>query len=319
MANRAYMVPLRDDLAGMGLYVYDLKPNGSQKSSVLDGVGQSHYLHHSFNAQADDQVVNAAEGLVSGSPNRITIAATAAADVIAPGGNETLLTQATDFGLKAYLRERVHVNPGVNDDTLNQAELNLMFNSIAARADPQNLIPGGSNNLALADINGFLVAHAGAGTDLDGAGATSDSFGSVEDIIRILSGEVYRTRENTCVADQAGAFLSLTDRNTRVTGNQLAFPVYAQGGFLATAEVGFRAVPGLVPNGALRLSAKAGVLAAFAAPTGVAVLNPNFSRVGMTPTAARPFAQNPFDNVVIPANGIAPLCTVFDQAGIRID
>jgi hypothetical protein len=310
MAKRAYMIPLRNDLSGMGLYVYDLVPNGSQKNNNLDGVGQSHYLKHNFDAEADDQVVNAAEGLVSGSATTDTISAIAAADVVAPGGNDSSLTQATDFGLKAYLRDRVVADPGGAADTLSQGELDNIYDSIVALV----LNTG-------AEINVILVAEAGAGTELTSAGG-SDSFGTVEEVVRILSGEVYRVRDNTVVADAAGAFMDLATRQSRVTNSIFADPVYAQGDFLSSDEVGYRAVPELALTEAVRLSANGGVLFGFGPDNpngGITVLNPNFTYTGGTPTAIRPLAVNPFNGTTLPATGLGPAVAVFDTDGNRID
>ena len=92
-----------------------------------------------------------AEGLLSGSATTDTITALAAADVVAPAGNDSSLTQATEFGLKAYLRDRVHVNPGGAGDTLDQAQLNNLYDDIVA------LVAAGSDlTLAVINRNNFV-------------------------------------------------------------------------------------------------------------------------------------------------------------------
>src|SRR3989344_4302099 len=105
MANRIYIIPRRNDLAGAGISLRDLKPNAGQKNSIYDGQHQNVYVAEPLD-QAGATVV---DGLVyvSGSKNT-TLTANAVADDTTGGGNDVTAMQATSFGLASYLKDRVH-------------------------------------------------------------------------------------------------------------------------------------------------------------------------------------------------------------------
>jgi hypothetical protein len=88
---------------------------------------------------------------------------------------------------------------GAGGGALTFAEAKAAASSILARVYARG-------TLTLAVINGFLVAAAGAGTELTDAGG-SDSTGSVEDILKILAGETYIVSAGTQIEDGAGAFV----------------------------------------------------------------------------------------------------------------
>ncbi len=313
MANRVYTIAKRSDVNGMGIQFDDLAPNTSQKSSTYDGVGQrfsttvggltsvvhsaegaSHYLRHFSKDAASHTAALVNLGGGTGAP---------VVDDTTGGGDDcTRMTVAT-LGLLGYLRERVHVNPTGDNDFMLAAEALNVANDIYAR-----VIAGSS--LLLADINTILNAlqNQGADTDLDGAGANSTSFGTVDDILRILAGEVYTTPVNTIVADEAGNWLGLTARGVLVDA-ATEFTAVSQGSFDLTA----RQISTLTRNTSVNISAGEGKLSKVAAAT-FGFINPSFAYTAGAVTAIKPRAVLlDADNVA--ANGIGSPLGVYDSTG----
>ncbi len=256
MANRVFIIPLRSDLAGVGLNLGDLHPNAGQKNSVYDGEAQNAYISE-MHDQEGATVVNGI-AYVSGALNTTLLAAhNDIDDDSTGGGNDCSATQQTCFGLAAYLLDRVEQANAVNDPPLTIAQANAAAGAIEAAA-----LAG--NPLTLAAINTLLVAAAGAGTELTNAGGTN-SFGTVEDILRILSGEIYRLPLLTILSTIAGGagFRTLAQRQV-LTAAQTPAQIttqgqfYASGGFLVAGDSGYRAKPTLVPTGAFNISNAAG-------------------------------------------------------------
>lgn len=301
MANRTYIVPQRLDIDRSLLYVYDLLPNGSQKNNNLDGEGQSHYLKHSQDRPG--ATVVSGNSYLSGNLTTSPLSGTTVAD-IEGGGNDSSVTDSADFGLLAYLRDRVHVNPGGDSDFMIQAEALAVVDDLNAR-----VLAGQS--LTLSDINTVLNTNlTGADTDLDGS--VSDSFGSVQDILRILCGEVYRVNGNTVVGDELGAFADQATRASRVSNNATANAVFASGAFLTETDSGFRDLPQLALTEAVRLSARGGQLRGYL--NSLTLLNPSFAYTAADVTAATPRAFD-IGGTAIPSTGSFPVVTVYDQDG----
>lgn len=256
---RAYIVLARNDLDENSLQVLDLKPNSSLKHSVYEGAGQTGYLP--FYVQ-NDTVALTADG----------------------GGIRT--TNDLYYGLAAYLLDNVE-NVGGGNVALTAAEANNIAAAILGR------VAAGSS-LKLADINTLINAEAGvSNSDLDGTVANSASTGSVEDILRILAGEVYRVPSGSAVSTAAngfpgtgathtpvGAFVtrpSVTQTLTKPGGKSpfgkvlLSTPP-AQSG---TQDTEFRDVRVIVDTGSLHLSALTGALSKLASSSFV-FLNPTF-------------------------------------------
>lgn len=294
MANRVFTISKRSDADGMNIYFDDLHPNSSQKSSTYDGEGASHYLRwfsrdaavHTaalFDVGDGDALDPVVKDTVAGGPaNDVTVSA-------------ALVTR----GLLAYLRDRVHVNPGGQDRFMTKAEALAVAGDIWAR-----VIVGGSMTLAV--VNGFLNARCvGADNDLEGTNGTS--FGSVVDILRILSGEVYQVPVDTIQGDQNGNWLGLAARLVLVTNAVLFTPV-AQGSFTTA-----RPVPVLTRNGSINISAGGGKLFGFGAAT-FGFLNPAHAYSAAAVTALVPRAIN-LDGSNIAATGIASAVGVYDSTG----
>lgn len=307
---RAYIIARRNDLDGMLLHFTDLQPNAGQRNSVYDGDPQNHYVKFAlgpFGATVVDGV-----NFASGSLNT-TVAGNALDDDTTGGGDDVEATQVTEFGLATYLLDRVQ-NGGVSSATAppltaalaNEAAQDLMDIMETAAA------------LTITAINTALNAVGGiANTDLDGAATLSRSFGTVDDVLRILSGEAYRTPEFTIVANVGGQFQTLAARQALVDAQDVGAnggsTFVASGAFLVSGEAGFRATPTLIRTGALNISAGAGVLAGYKAA--ITMLNPNFAYTAADVTILRPRAFAGDGTTPIPATGVWPAVAIYDNTG----
>jgi len=308
MVDRAYIIPRRTDLAGMNIQVTDLVPNTSLRNSVIDPQGQSGYLSFGWDVPGTTTVNG--DSYVSGSIHTVPLTALADDDTTG-GGNDVAATTVATFGLAAYIRERVQpggvvaaaANPATPGEAAGMA--GIILTAVEAGVD-----------LTLAQINTLLSVIV-ASTDLNGASGDSLSFGSVEDILRILSGEVYRSRAHTIVGvNGGGAFLNEADRDVLVAAQDVVAnggtTFYATGDFLARDEDGFQDIRRLVLTGALRISAAEGVLSHLAGP--IAFNNPSYSYAA---GSSRERAQDMFGNN-LGTDGSHPVCAVFDYTGVRL-
>lgn len=306
MSTRAYIIPTRNDIEESNILVVDLYPNSSQKNNVYDSEGQTHYIHK----QMDRPGVTSVSGnsYVSGSRNTSPLGATALADVDNDTNDDSTVTVTADFGLLAYLRERVNVNPGGDNDFLTTAEALTITNAIIAA-----VMAG--NPLTVTAINTIInVAVAGSDSDLDGT--ASDSFGSVDDIMRILSGETYGVKSNTILADETGVFLSLAERDALIA-TQVGAVYYSSGAFLTAGEPGYRAVQKNVLNGAIRISSGIGMLSKLkhSATNSITVLNPLYAYSAAETTAIKLRAVR-LDGTNVATTGITTgVVQVYDSAG----
>ncbi len=180
---RAFICLARNDIPEGVLQILDLKPNSSLSAREGSGKpGQTGYMAHL--------------------PQTADTAADTPGDVLTVVDNP-------EYGLAAYLMDNVENQTG--DVALSVAVSNATKDAIMA------LVAAGSP-VTVAAVNNALVANgvanAGALTELIGAGA-SNSTGTLEDVLRILSGEVYRVPVGAVSdADQAfkvarsGAFVT---------------------------------------------------------------------------------------------------------------
>jgi len=316
MADRVFIIPLRSDLAGVGLNLGDLHPNAGQKNSIYEGTHQNVYVAESLDP-IGATVVNGI-AYMSGSLNTLVEAAHEDADdqvLIVSGANDCTATQQTAFGLAAYLLDRVQAL-GAGGDPLTAAEAMLCAQAIMNAADA-------GDALTLVAINALLVANVGANTELTAAGG-SDSFGTVLEILRILSGETYRLPVGTVLGDVAGGagFWPLVTR-TALVGTAVLADVaalgqfYTSGGFLTATDAGYRARPTLVPGTSFNISNAAGVINGY--KQNITLLRREFAYNAADVTPWRPramildivaAAQQP-----VPATGIYPAIGVYDQDG----
>lgn len=180
---RAYICLARNDLPDNMLALQDLKPHSSQRNSVYDGAGQTGVVTH---FRQNDTVVTTA-----------------------PGGVVT--TSALYRGLAAYLWDNVEdVGAGPDEVVLTDAAANEIADTILNRLDL-------GLSLTAADITTLINAHADvSASDLTGVVADSNSRGLVEEILRILAGEVYELPAGS-VSGAAGIFPNAARQGAFVT------------------------------------------------------------------------------------------------------
>ncbi len=297
MANRIFIIPLRNDLDGMGVQVTDLWPNTSQRNGVLDGPGQTCYIGACPDAPGTTQVSGAT--YVRGSKST-TLAANPVADATTGGGNDVTAPATTTLGLAAYIRERVE-NAG-GGDFIALADANTMAASIRTAA-----LAGDS--LTEPAISALLAAVVG-GTGL----IAGDSFGTVEDILRILSGETYISPQYTIIGDQTNAFLGETARDVLVAAQNVALnggiTFRSKGHFLTSLETGYVGRPTIAKTGIALASLGAGQLQGFSSSTQT-LTNPAFT-YGTGGTALN------LVGTAIPATGVYAFLNAYDQDGTRL-
>lgn len=303
---RAFIVLVRNDLADNLLQVLDLKPNSSQFQPAYEGQG---------NGQTGYQTWFCGDAAVN----------TDALDQAGAGGGASIDADGDLYGLAAYLMSTVEdqVTVAAITDTVANATRDDIFAKVAA-----------GTALTAAEIADSLtangVANAGAGTTL----TAGDSTGSVEEVLRILAGEVFRVSDNTQVTNAAGDY-DPTGKGSFVTAPLVENPAMVTGTYGAvrgrkynsplpyirpgetragqapvqtgTHDLLYRNVRTIVATGDLQLSALSGALEALKSAT-YSFLNPEFT-YGGAGTALL------LDGTHIPATGIAPAVVVYDNAG----
>jgi len=291
MSTRAYICIARNDLPTGQLQLTDLRPNASQRSFSYELVPQSGYLN------PNNVVQHAA------------VTATAASDPDAVGGNDHLSTATAEYGLCAYLRDRVNVNPGGvlgvgTDRSMDFGEATTISDAIIDR-----VINGLS--LTLADINVILNANL-TGADNDLEGTAGDSFGTVEDILRILSGEVYLVKANTVIDLTTNRiFQSEAERVLAIDTNTANF--FSKGEFVASTDTAYRKFLKLYDTGSLRVSAGEGVLSKLKAAT-FAFTNHTYYYAGVA-AVGKTAAKDIRSGADIPATGAHRAVCVYDSLG----
>jgi len=286
MADLAYICLRRNDIPQGSLQITDLKPNTSQRNLIYDGVGQTGYV------------------LPSHTPQNAAITALVPGDPDGGGGNDHLVTGVAEYGLQAYLRDRVNVNPGVLDRSMTVAEALACANAIVDRMSA-------GQSLLLADINVILNANcAGADNDLEGTAGTS--FGTVIDILSILAGQVYEVRANTVIELLAGpVWRSLAQRVAAIATNTANF--FSSGAFVAATATTFRDFRTYYRTGALNISLGEGVLSTLIDPLWV-WLNPSFYYTNVVAGRQRALTLRTTAQD-IPATGAAAAIVLYDDLG----
>lgn len=248
MANkRAFIVPARNDIHGMSLQLRDLTPNSSTGSMVNDTPGQSGYVPQGMD-QPGTTVRDVTNGAYfSGSTNTLTPSTLALADIDGNLADDSKVTPMVDFGLAAYLRDTLE--GGAANAVVSVANSKLMAQAIL------NLVIAGTAP-TLANINTALAVVV-AGTGLSGTG---DSFGTVTDILRILSGEVYMVPKSTVICTNADVWQTVAERVALIGG---VAGYSSRGRFLTIDDPGYRAVKTYMRTTAFNLSVHEGDLAAL--------------------------------------------------------
>lgn len=318
MASRIFVIPRRSDLRDMSVQVLDLQPNTSQKNNNLAGDGQTHYVARGY----DWPGTTVANGTAYVSGSRLTVPILAlVADDTTGGGNDVTATPATEFGVLAYLRERVQ--PG--GVALATAPAMTPGNAVLQVAGLFALLYDPATAFSLANVNAVLsnVALGGvANTDLDGAAALSRSFGSLTDLLRMFSGETYRAPQYTIVENVANQFLTLAARDVlvaaQVTGTT-GQTFVSSGGFLDADEAGYQGIPVTADSDYLRGSLQAG------GDLHDLKLNMTFNNPAWAYTAAdvnqfrlRAVYGSAAGFVSVPQSGVAPGVVVVAQDGTKL-
>jgi hypothetical protein len=244
--TRAFICLARNDLDENALQVLDLWPNTSQRNSSIDPVGQTGYVTHF--------------------PQNDGVAVTGAGPITADD---------TYYGLEAYLISNIDNQSGGGHKTPSAADVGTMAGSILAV-----VAAGTALTAAIVDA---IVAVTNASSDLTGGTAGGSlSTGSIEELLRVLSGEVYRLAAAAEVGDGSADFVgSVGDFVTapvlavsRGLGPGGADPSYgypvvapqppAQTG---TADLNFRNIRRIENTGAMSISSASGVLSELKAAT----------------------------------------------------
>jgi len=255
---RAYICLARNDVEDNFLQVLDLKPNSSQMG-IYDRMGQT--------------------GYITWAPQNDTVVLTD------PGGNVHAL-DGDCKGLAAYMIDNVEDHAAGGDHALTVAKAALIAADILTRV-------AAGQALALANLNTIIAARASVGSDLTGVG--TNSRGSVEHVLRILSGEVYLVPDGTQVADA----------DAHAAGK---FPVHAfVNRFVTSASSDWRNFRPFVETGVMHASALTGALSKFGSGSWE-FLNPLFT-YGAAGTALT------YSGAHIGATGQARALAVYDHEG----
>ena len=209
MAIKAYIVRARTDLPAGAIQITDLQPNTSQRNLIYQPVGQSGYCPPYLQNDTVAVVAN--------------------------------VTTKAFLGLAAYLID--NVADGVTSFAITAA----LANASAAAMITSFLVNG--NDVTETTATAALVAGGcGAGTKLVDAGGAGKSCGSIEEVVRILAGEVYTVPAGRAVNPAA------------------PFNGSAAGSFDAAAALA-RGVRPIYATGALQISCGEGVLSGLGAST----------------------------------------------------
>jgi hypothetical protein len=295
---RAYIVPRRNDVVGMNIHLKDLQPNTSQRNSSIDPVGQSGYLPQGADQLGATVLDSTGVAYVSGSRMTRTLVVLADADTDGGGADSDVTTRA-DYGLVAYLRERI--DAGAAGAVCTPAQALDMAEAILALVEAGTPLTEAAIDAALAGV----VASSGL--------AEGDSFGTVEEILRILSGEVYIVAKNTIIATNGGTFRTAAERATAVDNATSTY--YEAGRFIAVDESGFRNIPRFYRNTSLNASAAVGDLSVMKGS--MTFKNPNFAYAAGEVTSLRPRATDLAGNA-LPATGAHEVLVVYDYLGNEI-
>lgn len=209
MAIKAYIVRARTDLPAGAIQITDLQPNTSQRNLIYQPVGQSGYCPPYLQ---NDTVVVAANA-----------------------------TAAAYQGLAAYLIDNV-----ANGGTGFAISATLANNSAAAMIT--SFLVNGNDVTEATATAALVLGGCGGGTKLVDVGGVGKSCGSIEEVVRILSGEVYGVPSGRAVNPAAN------------------FNGTAAGSFDAAAALA-RGVRPIYATGALQISCGEGVLSGLGAST----------------------------------------------------
>ena len=218
---RAYIVLARGDIDDNGLQIMDLWPNSSLRVPAYEPAGQTGYL--AWTAQHDT--------------------------LVAYTVNVTSRMTGTKYGLAAYMADNVEDNDNGNV-IMTFARCNTIATNILARVRQ-------GQALELANINAIIQAATGGGAS---GLTTAHSTGTVEEVLRILGGEVYKVADGAVLSAAAAGFV-----NPHVRVGGFVVPVLVNN--ILTYPTDWRNVRTFVQTGALALSCTYGNLGVLGATT----------------------------------------------------
>ena len=326
MATRVFVIGRRNDLEGMDILVSDLQP-GFQKS-IYEGAPQPFYLQPGVDVPGATETQ--LDSYVSGSRNT-TLAAgdELVADDTTGGGNDVLASPTATFGLAAYLQEKVQAGgiAAAANPNLTFAQANTVALAIMARLES-------GANLTWVDLNtrlSLVVPNTELGPPVGGlATGFSKSYGTVEDVIRILSGEVYARPRFIIVCNVATQFLNAAERAVLVAAQNSVLnggsTFAASGAFLTDQQAGYEGRPVLARTGAFNISMGVGKLAMLMASVPgdspwnavETFTNPALAYAAVDVTQSRPRATAIDGVTAIPATGVYGAVRIYDNTGLAL-
>jgi hypothetical protein len=287
MANRAFIVLRRSDLPDNFLEVLDLQPNTSQRRFPYETYGQTLYLSHFLFDGVNNQVTTVGLGPIA--------------------------IAADTYGLSGYIVDRIENSGAAGTPSI--AAVDAWTISILIEADA-----AAGNPLTAAVIDAHINTPAAVLASGLGVG---NSSGSVEDILRILSGERYKIEAGAVVEDGANAyvpgakgfFTTGIGRRADVPGGGgrkstdpvFIVPAATQG---ATEDLNHIYLRRIYNTGDLHRSALLGVLAELKDPT--------YTFLNASETYGAGGSAVDLSGTVIPATGVAAAVQVYADDGTII-
>jgi len=230
---------------------------------------------------------------------------------VAVNAGPPITINGTTYGVRAYILDTIEDPTGNAPTSVADAATiaNLIFAQVAAGGD-----------LLVATLNAFVVAVHGAGSSWDGS--AGNSRGTVQDLLRILYGDVYRMANLAAISDGAGNFHAANTGAFVVTPNLVQTLNHPGGRWgtekiptaaapqTGTQDLTFRNIRRLFNTGEVHLSALTGVLSKLT-PATFTWLNPQFT-YGAAGTALT------IAGGAIPATGAGRAVVVYDITGAII-
>lgn len=240
----AYAIPIRNDLVGLSLQVLDLVPNTALRST-LDPEGQTFYVGAGPDQPGPTQT---AHGLYfAGSRTTSPLPGIVGFDYNNDKTVDAYGPSDVSYGLTAYLLDRAVADPAGAARALTSVEATRVAVAILKAAFAYK-------SLLLADLTPLMQTAAGVLVELVPSTPASVSFGSVEDVVRMLSGETYGLPAGVPLLDAGSKKLGLPARQLIASALPAVIAPMVSGRFLNPPEGGFRQTRPLMVTEALLAS-----------------------------------------------------------------
>ena len=271
MANTAFIIPCRNDLPDGLVQFTDVAPNTSQANPGMSGAGQTGYIDHGHY-----------RGTTWIPPMNIELPGTLVADVI----------PTVTRGLPGWLMDHIQCDAGGADAIMTPVQARAITARLAvmvvagaplAHADIVTAINsvGAMDGSAPGMIAWNPALPTATGLRSNASGANKPAAQLVEEVIRILAGEVWEVQALAIFGDGAGSYAGGAHPAVgNVTGTLASGFLTQPNAAVATqtwpASVNFVNMRALYLSGSIRASAGGGHLSVFK----------------RTPAATVPFAYN---------------------------